>query len=96
MKKFTMLLLICLLPAGLILAQQGKADLSALDKLYTPVTGSKSINFSANCSGFVNTPTADLQWRAIVNPTPIIHFTEKNEEVERLKAERLKIKLADL
>jgi len=93
MKKIYLFLFILLLPAGLTLAQHSKADMSALDRLYPPATGSKSINLSAKCAGFVNNPGADPQWRAIVNPVPIIHYTERDEEVERLKAERLKLKM---
>ena len=94
MKKLYTILLICLIPANLLFAQNDKADMSALNSKYPPTHGSKSMNLSVQCRGFVNNPGADLQWRAIVNPVPIMHGTEKNEEVERLKAERLKIKMA--
>ncbi|MCX6286506.1 MAG: T9SS type A sorting domain-containing protein [Bacteroidetes bacterium] len=96
MKKLYLFLLICLLPAGLTIAQHAKADMSAIDRQLNPTTGSKSITFSSKCMGFVNNPSADLLWRAIVNPAPIMHSTERNEEVERLKAERLQAKLANL
>ena len=93
MKKMYLFLIVFLLPAGLTLAQQGKADLSALNRQYHPTNGSRSINFSAPCKGLVNYPGADLQWRAIVNPAPIIHSSENDEKVEKLKAERLKMKM---
>ncbi len=95
MKKLYLFLLICLLPAGLALAQQSKADMSVLDRMYHPTARSKALHLSVPCMGFVNNPSADLQWRAIVNPAPIRHSSEKNEEVERLKAERLRMKLAN-
>ncbi|MCX6281795.1 MAG: T9SS type A sorting domain-containing protein [Bacteroidetes bacterium] len=96
MKKMYLFFLICMLPAGITLAQQPKADLSNLDKRYHPTSNSKAVSFSIPCTGFVNNPSADLKWRAIVNPVPIRHSTENNELVERLKAERLKMKLANL
>lgn len=96
MKKFYFFLLIFLLPAGISLAQHAKADMSAMDKMYNPTSSSQSQIFSITCKGFVNTPTADLKWRAIINPAPIYHSTEKNEEVKRLKAERMQQKLASL
>ena len=93
MKKNVLLVCIFILFAGISPAQQSKTELSALDKLYTPTTGSKSIHFSIPCNGLVNTPGADLKWRAIINPVPVSHLNESNEEVERLKAERLSMKL---
>jgi Secretion system C-terminal sorting domain len=94
MKKFYIILLICLIPANLLFAQNGKADMSALNSKYPPTHGSKSMNLSAECKSYVNNPGADLQWRAIVNPVAIMHEAEYNEEVMRLKAERLRIKMA--
>jgi len=96
MKKLYIFLLICSLPVSMSYAQYAKADMSAMDKKYNPSSNSKSRNFSVTSQGFVNTPSADLKWRALVNPVPIYHSTEKNEEVERLKAERLQQKMASL
>lgn len=94
MKKLYVILLVCLIPANLLFSQNGKADMSDINSKYPPTHGSKSMKFSVPCNGFANNPGADLQWRTIVNPVAIIHETENNETVERLKAERLKIRLS--
>jgi hypothetical protein len=75
-------------------SQQGKADLSALNAKFPPVTGSKHLSTSVPCSGFVNTPGADLLWRAMISPVPVRQATEQDETVLKIKADRLKEKLA--
>ena len=96
MRKIYLFMLVFLLPAVMSFAQYAKADMSAMDKMYNPSSGSKSLNFSIKSMGFVNTPTADLKWRAIVSPVPIYHSSEQNEVVEKLKAERMEQKMASL
>jgi len=93
MKKFYVLSVCFLMFAGTVTAQRFKADLSAVNKMHPPSSGSRSLNFSAECLGLRNVPTADIQWRAIVNPAPIIHYSDEDELVAKLKAERLALRL---
>jgi hypothetical protein len=93
MKPFYIIPVLFLMLSGNLAGQFYKTDMSTVNKTHPPSSGSRSLNFSAECMGFRNVPTTDVQWRAIVNPVPIIHYSEEDELVQKLKAERQLTKL---
>lgn len=74
-------------------AQHHKAIIQKNEQTKSMDAANHSSQFIVSCSGSVNSPSVDLQWRPIISPVPIIHKSDLDPLVQQLKAERMVHKL---
>jgi len=95
MKTIKLLIAIWVVLFSLPSISQDKVSLDALEK---KGEGKKSAIFSAACVGFRNPPSQDLKWKPVLIKKRIDHESdnEMREKIERIKEEKMKLKLASM
>jgi len=74
-------------------AQHNKVRMADNPQTSPQGNGVKSKIITTPCAGFMNNPGVDLQWKPVMSPIRIMHRSKPDSAVQRLKAERLKMKL---
>jgi hypothetical protein len=93
MKPLSLLIVIAFSVTSLTHAQHMKVPMQNNERTKPDGFALKSETITTPCSGTMNNPGVDLKWKPVLSPVAISHRSKVDSTVQRLKAERMLLKM---